>query len=266
MIKPRHKSLRRVAKVTLAEDLLWLSLIKGSNTWPALGQSFLDGKYDPFGKHKLQRRRHKPGYEACHLLRREDLCSRCLVRLALLALLWREGTPAGGHRPRIQHDRPDAVILPFVGQRFGEAREAKLGGAVGRGARPTLLPRYRRDVDNRAAARLAHRRKGSLGQQERSPEVYGERSIPALYLQLLHRTRRVGARSIDQHVYAAKSLDSLLDGPRRFVLIGQICGQGQRLAAGLRDLLLSAFELLLASCHQCDVCASPSEGYRRGPP
>src|SRR5215203_5564914 len=152
MIKPRHKSLRRVAKVTLAEDLLWLSLIKGSKTWPALGQSFLDGKYDPFGKHKLRRRRHKPGYETCDLLRREDLCRRGLVWLALLALLGREGTPASGHRARIQHDRPYAVLLPFVGQRLGEACEAELGGAVGRGACPTLLPRYRRDVDDRAPA------------------------------------------------------------------------------------------------------------------
>src|ERR671921_2391291 len=192
MIKPRHKSLRRVAEVTLAEDLPWLSLIKGSNTWPALGQSFLDGNYDPFRKHKLRRRRHKPGYKACDLLRREDLCCRSLVGLALLALLGREVTPAGGHRARIQHDRPYAVLLPFVGQRFGEAREAELGGAVSRGARPTLLPRYRRDVDNRAPARLAHRRKGSLGQQEWRPEAYGERPIPAPYVQLLHRTRRVG--------------------------------------------------------------------------
>src|SRR5215208_1455620 len=142
MIKPRHKSLRRVAKVTLAEDLPWLSLIKGSNTWPALGQSFLDGKYDPFGKHKLRRRRDKPGDEACHLLRREDLCRRGLVRLALLALLGREVTPAGSHCARIQHDRPDAMLLPFVGQRLGEAREAELGGTVGRGARPTLLSRH----------------------------------------------------------------------------------------------------------------------------
>src|SRR5215203_6063640 len=136
MIKPHHKSLCRVAEVTLAQDLPWLSLIKGSNTWPALGQSFLDGKYDPFRKHKLRRRRYEPGDEACDLLRREDLCRRGLVWLALLALLGREGTPASGHRPRIQHDRPDAVLLPFVGQRFGEAREAELGGAVSRGARP----------------------------------------------------------------------------------------------------------------------------------
>src|SRR5215216_6030010 len=65
-----------------------------------------------------------------------------LVWLALLALLGREGTPAGGHRARIQHDRPDPVLLPFVSQRFGKAREAELGGAVGRGVRPTLLSRH----------------------------------------------------------------------------------------------------------------------------
>src|SRR5215213_4414160 len=122
--------------------LPWLPLIEGSKPWGALGQSFLDGKYDPFRKHKLRWRCDKPGDEACDLLRREDLCRRGLVWLALLTFLGREVTPAGGHCARIQHDRPNAVLLPFVGQRLGEAREAELGGTVGRGARPTLLSRH----------------------------------------------------------------------------------------------------------------------------
>ncbi len=50
----------------------------------------------------------------------------------------------------------------LIGEGLGKACEAELGGAVGLGVSPTLLARYRGDVDDRAAARLTHVGKAAL--------------------------------------------------------------------------------------------------------
>jgi hypothetical protein len=54
------------------------------------------------------------------------------------------------------------VSPSLIGEGLGKACEAELGGAVGLGVGPTLLARYRGDVDDRAAARLTHVGKAAL--------------------------------------------------------------------------------------------------------
>src|SRR5215212_3965746 len=160
----------------------------------------------------------------CNPLRPEDLCCWGLVRLTLLALLGREGTPVGVHRSRVKYDRPYVVLLPFVGEGLGKARQAELGGAVSRGVRPAFLASHRRDVDNRTAARLTHMGERGLAQEEGSAQVDRQRAVPALHCKLLDRARRVSASGVDQHVYAAELLHSSLDGRRGLLLLGKIRG------------------------------------------
>ena len=74
-----------------------------------LRQPFFDREHNPFRQHELGRGRCQPRDQFCNPLRRKHSGRGCLLRIALLALLGREGTPAGGHRTRIEHDSPYSV-------------------------------------------------------------------------------------------------------------------------------------------------------------
>src|SRR5215207_9849699 len=145
-----------------------------------LRQPFFDRQYDPFRQHEVRWGCNQPRDQVCHPLWWEYSGRRSFVRSTLLALLGREGSPVGGHRSRVEHDRSYAMLLPFVGESFGEARETELGSAVSRGVRPTLLARHRGDIDDNAASRLAHMREGLDGPSDRlrrlglAGEVHGK--------------------------------------------------------------------------------------------
>src|SRR5215218_96062 len=190
-----------------------------------LRQPFFDRQYDPFRQHELRWRCNQPRDQVCHPLWREYSGRRSLVRSTLLALLGREGSPVGVHRSRVEHNRSYAMLLPFVGEGFGEACKTELGSAVSRGVGPTLLSRHRGDVDDNAASRLAHMREGRLRQQKGRPEVHSERAIPSLYGELLDHAGRVCASSVDQYVYAPEGLDGPSDRLRRLGLADEVHGK-----------------------------------------
>jgi hypothetical protein len=81
-----------------------------------LRQSFFDRQYDSFRQDELGWGRRQPHDQIRNSLRREHSGRRSLVRSTPLAFLGREGSPVGSHRSRVKHDRPYAVLLPFVSE------------------------------------------------------------------------------------------------------------------------------------------------------
>ena len=84
-------------------------------------------------------------------------------------------------------------------------REPGLAGAVGRTQRRGAQRRDRGDVDDGAAAMLAHQRRRRLGAQERPGEVDREDAIPVLVRGVEQRREHRDPGIVDQRVEPAKT-------------------------------------------------------------
>ena len=134
---------------------------------------------------------------------------------------------------RDEHDA-DAVGGEVEGETAGEAEQSGLRRGVGDGVALGGEGGDRADVDDHAAAALAHRGRGGARAAERRAEVDREHVVEALVGALVegHQRRRSGDGGVvDQHVDAAELGHAVGDEPPAGVAVGEVVallGGGRR--------------------------------------
>ena len=118
---------------------------------------------------------------------------------------------------RTGRDRVDADVQRSKLGRLllGQVREAGLAGAVGGAQRRGAQARDRGDVDDGAAAAVAHQRRRGLRAQKRSGEIDRQHARPVFVGHLEDRLEDGDAGIVDQRVEPAESFG---DGARRRAL------------------------------------------------
>ena len=86
----------------------------------------------------------------------------------------------------------------------GEMRQPCLAGAVGDTQRRGTHPRDRGDVDDGAAALVAHDRRYRLGHHEGTGQVDSNYALPFLQAHVQHRLEHGDAGIVDQRIDAAE--------------------------------------------------------------
>ena len=130
---------------------------------------------------------------------------------------------AGRHRVDANAERSQ-----FDRELFCEMREPGLAGAVGRAQRRGAHRRDRRDVDDRAAAMLAHQRRRRLGADKRPGEVDLQDAAPVFIRGVEQRREHRDAGIVDQRVEPAEACAHRRHGVRHRVGIGDVAMQFQR--------------------------------------
>ena len=129
----------------------------------------------------------------------------------LLRLLRRHEALVGRRLDERERDRVDADAVRGQLERevLGQHVPARLGGGVGarRRRRDRVERPHRADVDDRAAAALAHRRHDGLGDPVCGAQDRAERLLEMLLGLLLERHRPEDAGAVDEHVDRAEALE-----------------------------------------------------------
>ena len=134
--------------------------------------------------------------------------------------------------------RPNFVAGVLDGRGLGEDAYRALGGTVGRRHFAAHQSRHRRDVDDRAAAGLAHFRNDGFRAQENPLAVDVHDLVPKFLGGLLHRFGAVDAGVVDQDVQLAEPLHRGSHHVLPVGLAGHVQAQEQALAALLVDFRL----------------------------
>ena len=122
-------------------------------------------------------------------------------------------------------------------QLAGERHDGALRRAVGRVVVVGRERRRRRDVDDRAAALLAHDRQDVLADEERAAGVDGHHPVPVVERPLLDRTERGVAGGVEHAVDAPELLARRLDGGAHRRLVGDVGAEADRAVDAGGDLL-----------------------------
>jgi hypothetical protein len=151
------------------------------------------------------------------------------------------------------------------GEVLGQRVAAGLGRRVGarrRGGDRVDGP-HRADVDDRAAAALAHRADGGLADPERRAQDRAERLLEVLLGLLGEGDGAEDPRAVDEHVDAAEALDGSGDERPGVVAAGDAAGVQRRALAARVDLLLRGAQDRLARPAEDDARALGQEACRR---
>ena len=122
----------------------------------------------------------------------------------------------------------DTVLRELGGLLLGQVREPRLAGPVGDAQRGGPQARDRGDVDDGAAALVAHDRRHRLGHQEGTGEVDRQHPLPLLQRHVQHRLEHRDARVVDQCIDAAELPVRLLHGVLHRRRVGDIGLERQR--------------------------------------
>jgi hypothetical protein len=143
--------------------------------------------------------------------------------------------PAGQHRVYL-----DVVARPGAGEGARELHDAALARAVGRDERRAEDRHHRADVDDLAAARALEMRIRRLRGDEGAGEVRIDHELPFFQAVFLRLLAHVHAGVVDEDVEPAEPFCRFIDHRAARCFVGQVCFQGERLAAerldGLRVL------------------------------
>ena len=149
--------------------------------------------------------------------------------------------PAPGGRDRIGRRRGvdrDAVVVQFGGKAFRQPVQRRLDRAVDAEARRAIelgerrpggqIAADRRQVEHPAAAALAHRGNGQLGQVQRREHVHLHHQPHALLREPVERPQERDGGVVDQDVGRADAFDHLGEQPLAVLGDGQIGLNGDR--------------------------------------
>ena len=147
-----------------------------------------------------------------------------------------------------------------------QMREARFAGAVGGAQRRGAQARDRRDVDDGAAALVAHQRRGGLRAQERSGEIDGEHARPVLVGDVENRLEDGDAGIVDQRVEPAELRSAtIVERARDACGIGDVAGEW-RGDVGLVERGKRSLQIVAVDVEQRDAPAVGEEALRRGKP
>ena len=157
--------------------------------------------------------------------RRPSSLSTRSVVISVSVTPGRDGVDADPARPELLRERP------------GQADQPGLGGAVGRRLGDAHLAEPRRDVDDRAAAALDHRRQRRAAGVERRRQVGPDDRVPFGRLDLEERPDLRQAGVVDEAVDPPEALDDALDEPLGLRAVADVGGEALGLGAGRADAL-----------------------------
>ena len=143
----------------------------------------------------------------------------------------------------------DAVLAQLQCRDPGQADQAVLGRAIGRGERERRLGRLRGDIDDLATAALRDHGAGTvLGAQERAAQVDPQHRVPFGHFNIDQRLHQVAdAGVVDQNVEAAEMPDGLRDHGLDLGFLQHIHRQGDAVATARSELGADQGQLLVTA-------------------
>ena len=143
--------------------------------------------------------------------------------------------------------------------------KSSLAGAVGRAQRRGAQPRDRRNVDDRAAAVLAHQRHRRLRAQKWSRQVDSKHTFPVGVRSLHHRCEDRDPGIVDQRIEPSEAaLDLGKCGSDR-IGVGHVAGQGQR-GVGFVEARHAFFQDVAENIEQRHAPAFGKKAFGHGKP
>ena len=133
---------------------------------------------------------------------------------------------------------------------LGQVREAGFAGAVGGAQRRGAQARDRGDVDDGAAAGVAHQRRRGLRAQERAGEIDRQHARPVLVGDVEDRLEDGDAGIVDQRVEPAEFLRDGVEGAGHALRVGDVAGRCARVTSGLAERRERALQVLAVDVEQ----------------